>query len=35
VLEDADYVVVNGNFAISSGLKLNDAVVLEKTPTST
>ncbi|MBP7354347.1 MetQ/NlpA family ABC transporter substrate-binding protein [Comamonas sp. UBA7528] len=32
VLEDADYVVVNGNFAISSGLKLNDAVVLEKTP---
>ena len=32
VLEDTDYVVVNGNFAISSGLKLNDAVVLEKTP---
>lgn len=32
VLEDADYVVVNGNFAVSSGLKLNEAVVLEKTP---
>lgn len=32
VLEDADFVVVNGNFAISSGLKLSDAVVLEKTP---
>ena len=28
VLEDADYVVVNGNFAVSSGLKLSDAVVL-------
>ncbi|WP_027013836.1 MetQ/NlpA family ABC transporter substrate-binding protein [Comamonas composti] len=32
VLEDADYVVVNGNFAVSSGLRLNEAVVLEKTP---
>ncbi|MEG3000756.1 MAG: MetQ/NlpA family ABC transporter substrate-binding protein [Comamonas sp.] len=32
VLEDADFVVVNGNFAVSSGLKLSDAVVLEKTP---
>ena len=32
VLEDADYVVVNGNFAVSSGLKLSEAVVLEKTP---
>ena len=32
VLEDADFVVVNGNFAISSGLKLEEAVVLEKTP---
>ena len=32
VLEDADFVVVNGNFAISSGLKLSEAVVLEKTP---
>ncbi|MEG0413206.1 MAG: MetQ/NlpA family ABC transporter substrate-binding protein [Comamonas sp.] len=31
-LEDADFVVVNGNFAISSGLKLEEAVVLEKTP---
>lgn len=31
-LEDADFVVVNGNFAISSGLKLQEAVVLEKTP---
>ena len=32
VLQDADLVVVNGNFAVSSGLKLSDAVVLEKTP---
>ena len=32
VLQDADLVVVNGNFAISSGLKLSEAVVLEKTP---
>ena len=32
VLEDADFVVVNGNFAVSSGLKLSEAVVLEKTP---
>ena len=32
VLEDTDYVVVNGNFAVSSGLKLSEAVVLEKTP---
>ena len=24
--------VVNGNFAVSSGLKLSEAVVLEKTP---
>ncbi|QMV73453.1 metal ABC transporter substrate-binding protein [Comamonas piscis] len=32
VLEDADYVVVNGNFAVSSGLKLSEAVVLENTP---
>ena len=31
-LEDADFVVVNGNFAMSSGLKLNEAVILEKTP---
>lgn len=31
-LEDADFVVVNGNFAMSSGLKLTEAVVLEKTP---
>lgn len=31
-LEDADFVVVNGNFAMSSGLKLSEAVVLEKTP---
>ena len=32
MLEDADYVVVNGNFAVSSGLKLSEAVVLENTP---
>ena len=30
-LDDADYSIVNGNFAISSGLKLTDALVLEKT----
>ena len=32
VLEDTDFVVVNGNFAVSSGLKLSQAIVLEKTP---
>lgn len=31
-LEDTDFSVINGNFAISSGLKLADAVALEKTP---
>lgn len=31
-LDDADYAIVNGNFAISSGLKLSEALVLEKTP---
>ncbi len=31
-LDDADYAIVNGNFAISSGMKLTDALVLEKTP---
>jgi len=31
-LDDADYAIVNGNFAISSGLKLTEALVLEKTP---
>jgi D-methionine transport system substrate-binding protein len=31
-LDDAEYAIVNGNFAISSGLKLTDALVLEKTP---
>jgi D-methionine transport system substrate-binding protein len=31
-LDDVDYAIVNGNFAISSGLKLTDALVLEKTP---
>jgi D-methionine transport system substrate-binding protein len=31
-LDDVDYAIVNGNFAISSGLKLSDALVLEKTP---
>lgn len=29
---DTEYAIVNGNFAISSGLKLTEAVVLEKTP---
>ena len=29
-LGDAEYAIVNGNFAISSGLKLTEAVVLEK-----
>lgn len=31
-LDDAEYAIVNGNFAIASGLKLTEAVVLEKTP---
>jgi D-methionine transport system substrate-binding protein len=31
-LGDTEYAIVNGNFAISSGLKLAEAVVLEKTP---
>jgi D-methionine transport system substrate-binding protein len=31
-LGDVDYSFINGNFAISSGLKLKDAVALEKTP---
>lgn len=31
-LDDVDYAIVNGNFAISSGLKLSEALVLEKTP---
>ena len=31
-LDDAAFVVINGNFAISSGLKLTEAVALEKTP---
>jgi D-methionine transport system substrate-binding protein len=31
-LEDTEYSVINGNFAISSGLKLAEAVALEKTP---
>jgi D-methionine transport system substrate-binding protein len=31
-LESVDYSFVNGNFAISSGLKLTEAVSLEKTP---
>lgn len=30
-LGDAEYAIVNGNFAISSGLKLTEAVALEKT----
>jgi D-methionine transport system substrate-binding protein len=31
-LGDTEYAIVNGNFAISSGLKLTEAAVLEKTP---
>lgn len=31
-LDDADFAIINGNFAIASGLKLTEAVVLEKTP---
>ncbi|WP_213954456.1 MULTISPECIES: MetQ/NlpA family ABC transporter substrate-binding protein [unclassified Variovorax] len=31
-LDDTEYAIVNGNFAISSGLKLTEAVALEKTP---
>jgi len=31
-LEDTEFSVINGNFAISSGLKLTEAVALEKTP---
>ena len=29
---DTEYAIINGNFAISSGLKLSEAVALEKTP---
>jgi len=31
-LDDAPFVVINGNFAIASGLKLSEAIALEKTP---
>ena len=31
-LQDTEFSVINGNFAISSGLKLTEAVALEKTP---
>lgn len=31
-LGDTEYAIINGNFAISSGLKLSEAVALEKTP---
>lgn len=31
-LEDTEFSVINGNFAISSGLKLTEAIALEKTP---
>lgn len=31
-LDDVDYAFVNGNFAIASGLKLTEALSLEKTP---
>lgn len=31
-LDDVQFAIINGNFAISSGLKLTEAVLLEKTP---
>ena len=31
-LDDAQFAIINGNFAISSGLKLSEAVLLEKVP---
>jgi D-methionine transport system substrate-binding protein len=31
-LGDTEYAIINGNFAIASGLKLTEAVALEKTP---
>ena len=31
-LGDTEYAIINGNFAISSGLKLTEAVALERTP---
>lgn len=31
-LDDAQFAIINGNFAISSGLKLQEAVLLEKVP---
>ena len=31
-LDDAQFAIINGNFAISSGMKLTDAVLLEKVP---
>lgn len=31
-LDDVDYAFVNGNFALAAGLKLNDALLLEKIP---
>ena len=31
-MDDAQFAIINGNFAISSGLKLTEAVLLEKVP---
>ena len=31
-LDDAQFAIINGNFAISSGMKLSESVLLEKTP---
>ena len=31
-LDDVDYAFVNGNFALAAGLKLTDALLLEKIP---
>ncbi len=32
VLEDVDFAVINGNYVANAGLKMNDALVVEKTP---
>ncbi|MEG1282633.1 MAG: MetQ/NlpA family ABC transporter substrate-binding protein, partial [Comamonas sp.] len=31
-LDDTQFAIINGNFAISSGMKLQDSVLLEKVP---
>jgi len=32
LVQRSEHAIINGNFAIASGLKLTEAVVLEKTP---